>query len=109
MDDARIRYRNGVRANGALTCPQCGAPITDEKCEYCGVIFYDFACVECNKPFYLKIKHDDQIRIYKVLMDDARVTTTMDNAPVFYADNIKYSSIVAPETVDIDLHFHMVR
>lgn len=106
MDDARIRYRNGVKANGALTCPQCGAPITDERCEYCGVIFYDFACVECNKPFYLKIKHNDKICIYKVIMDDATIKSSTDTAILFADDT--YRQVVARENIDIDLHFHMV-
>lgn len=106
MDDIRARYRNGVKANGALTCPQCGAPITDEKCEYCGVIFYDFACVECNKPFYLKIKHDDQVNIFKVVMDEANVTISSDEATL-WADNM-VMRVVHSQNVDIDLHFHQV-
>lgn len=106
MEDMKMRYRNGVKANGALTCPQCGAPITDEKCEYCGVIFYDFACVECNKPFYLKVKHDDQINIYKVVMDEASVTSSMDTT-TFWADG-PCIQVLEREKIDIDLHFHQV-
>lgn len=107
MDDIRMHYRNGVKANGALTCPQCGAPIVDEKCEYCGVVFYDFACVECDKPFFLKMKKDDQICIYKVVMDDATITSNIDEPTLFYADNTPYY-IKGSETIDIDLHFHQV-
>jgi len=25
-----------------LNCPNCGAPITSSKCEYCGTVFHDF-------------------------------------------------------------------
>ena len=107
MEDIRSRYRNGVKAKGALTCPQCGAPIIDEKCGYCGVIFYDFACVECDKPFFLKIKRDDKICIYKVIMDNATVTSSFVNSTLFYADNTPYH-VIGSETIDIDLHFHQV-
>lgn len=40
------------------SCPHCGAPITSDKCEYCGAVFYDFSAIDPTneKPTYLKIK-----------------------------------------------------
>ena len=39
-----------------LNCPNCGAPVTSEKCPYCGTLFYDFSAIEVGKPCFLKIK-----------------------------------------------------
>lgn len=44
-------------------CPNCGAPIDEEKhkCSYCGTPYFDmsFMNFDDNKPFYLKIKYGD--------------------------------------------------
>lgn len=106
MNNIHKRYENGVRTNDALTCPQCGAPIDNEKCSYCGVVFYDFACVDANKPFFLKIKLDDQIHVYKVKMDNCEVKMS-NNDIKFYADT-EIFSVISRQDVDIDMHFHMV-
>ena len=29
-----------------LNCPNCGAPLVSEKCQYCGTLFYDFSAIE---------------------------------------------------------------
>lgn len=39
-----------------LNCPNCGAPITGFKCEYCGTQFFDLADIEMNKRSYLRMK-----------------------------------------------------
>jgi len=42
-----------------LNCPNCGAPVTAEKCEYCGTVFLDFAAIQVGAPSYVKFKLDD--------------------------------------------------
>lgn len=37
-------------------CPNCGAPVTAEKCEYCGAVFLDFAAIQVGAPSYVKFK-----------------------------------------------------
>lgn len=41
-------------------CPNCGQPITSEKCEYCGTVFYDFVNISPEEPSYLRIKYGDR-------------------------------------------------
>lgn len=106
MTDIHKHYENGVRTNDALTCPQCGAPIEDEKCPYCGVVFYDFACVDTKKPFFLKIKHEGKIHIYKVRMDAAEVTYS-NNDTHLWSDNRVYDVMCSPD-IDINMNFHVV-
>lgn len=106
MKDIPEDFQNGIRVHDAITCPQCGAPIVNDKCSYCGAYFYDFACVDTRKPFFLKIKHEDQIHIYKVRMDTAEVTYR-NNDTHLWSDNVKYTVISSPD-VDINMHFHVV-
>ncbi len=50
-------------------CPNCGAILNPEKvkCEYCGTYFLDFIDITRDrKPFYLRIKTDQEIVVSKV-------------------------------------------
>ena len=58
--------------NPGLNCPNCGAPITGDRCEYCGTQFID-TTVDCNKPFYLKVRHNGTIFIEKVFVESMSV------------------------------------
>ena len=41
-----------------LNCPNCGAPVTAEKCPYCGSVFLDFAAIQVGAPSFVKFKVD---------------------------------------------------
>lgn len=106
MAEFHKRYENGIRTNDSLTCPQCGAPIEDEKCPYCGVVFYDFACCDTRRPFFLKIKRDDQIHIFKVQMAECTVKYEPNETQLWSDDRI--FEVVRRPDIDIDMHFHVV-
>ena len=65
---------DAIRINGSANCPNCGAPIESERCPYCGTMFIDFACVDLDKPFYLKIKHNGHIFIVKTILRNIEMT-----------------------------------
>ena len=65
---------DAIRINGSTNCPNCGAPIESERCPYCGTMFIDFACMDLDKPFYLKIKHNGHIFIVKVILRNIKMT-----------------------------------
>lgn len=73
-------------------CPQCGAAITDEKCPFCGVLFFDFGCIDIDKPFYMKIKHNNKVWRYKVKLTNATRSCDADDT-VCYADNSHFLTI----------------
>lgn len=59
--------------NVQLNCPNCGAPITGDRCEYCGTQFID-CTVKKDKPFYLKVSLDgNRTIIVKVLLESLTV------------------------------------
>lgn len=59
-----------LNAKGTYNCPNCGAPITAEKCPYCGTLFYDFSTIEVGKPSYIKIKHKGKIVMCKAFLTE---------------------------------------
>lgn len=75
----------GEESDRKYCCPNCGAPIEGDKCEYCGTVFVDFGCIDLEQPFVLKFKKGNQIYIYPVRFIDAHVIR--DSEPVIYADN----------------------
>lgn len=85
----RVYNENGH----ALTCPQCGATIEGTKCKYCGALFIDFACLDADKPFYLKVKKNDIIHIFKVRLALIKQETEFSE---LYYDNRPYQ--VCPYT-----------
>ena len=65
---------DAIRINESTNCPNCGAPIESERCPYCGTMFIDFACMDLDKPFYLKIKHNGHIFTVKVKLRNIGMT-----------------------------------
>lgn len=54
-------------------CPNCGAGITGERCEFCGTVIYDFAAIQLGKPSYVKIIHNGVICMFRMIVDDLTV------------------------------------
>lgn len=47
-------------------CPNCGAPISGIKCEYCGTQFFDLADFELYKPGFLRMRIGDKVLLCKM-------------------------------------------
>lgn len=58
MKVKRIKPREEV-----LNCPNCSAPISGDRCDYCGTQFIDCTTIRPDKPFYLKISPDGKSTI----------------------------------------------
>ena len=86
-------------------CPNCGAPITGHKCEYCGAVIFDFACIEMDKPFWMSIKNPDgSIYFAKVMLDNMSHDCYGDNYGL-YADNQLWSVVYSCPTRYIHMSF----
>lgn len=82
--EPEIRYQI-TRSNSSKNCPNCGAPIESEHCPYCGSLFVDFACIDADQPFYMKVKHNGQINIVKVMLTG--VSIRRDDPICMYAND----------------------
>ena len=89
-----------TRSNGSKNCPNCGAPIESEQCPYCGSVFIDFACLDADKPFYIKVKHCGKIFISKVLLTSLSMHT---DYTCLYADNSPSITMESCEEIEINL------
>ena len=89
-------------------CPNCGAPITSEQCEFCGTLFYDFSAIEIGKPCYLKIKHNNQIIMVRAIANDACVEMHADTIDVTDMLGSTICSVRSSINMDLSLGFHCV-
>lgn len=95
---------DAIRINGSKNCPNCGAPIDSEKCEYCGTVFIDFACMDTDKPFFMKIKCNGEIHILKVMMRSATHSIGHDT---LYVNDVPYLTLaprISELTIDFDVY-----
>lgn len=57
-----------------LNCPNCSAPISGDRCDYCGTQFIDCTTIRPDKPFYLKFSPDGKNTIIsKVFLENLEV------------------------------------
>lgn len=63
-----------------LNCPNCGAPITAEKCAYCGSVFLDFAAIQVGTPSYVKFKLGDAYVITKLVVTNLDIECQCDSS-----------------------------
>lgn len=100
-----------LNAKGITNCPNCGAPITSEKCPYCGTLFYDFSCIDIQEPTYLKIKHNGHIVMCKAYVKECSIsvepeyrTVTMlgENMPRLLKINEHAQVQLAFDVVNVD-------
>lgn len=57
----------------SLNCPNCGAPIVGDKCEYCGTVFLDFAAIQVGAPSFVKFKIGDAYILTRLVVDSLEV------------------------------------
>ena len=75
-----------MRKKEELNCPNCGAPITGEKCEYCGTVFYDWAVIDSEKDFYVKIRLHNNLVMCKARMASCDIKVDSGDT-LYYGDN----------------------
>lgn len=68
-----------------LNCPNCGAPITGIKCEYCGTQFIDFATIDMDRPFYIRVKQGNSLMTCKARAEEFNIRIKQDTMDILYA------------------------
>ena len=103
FDNYLDELSRATRANSSKNCPNCGALIETEKCPYCGTMFLDFAAMDADRPFYMKIKQDGQIYILKAKMTSTELKTEYNDVyDVFESRWLRLRSI-SSVTLDFDI------
>lgn len=88
-------------------CPNCGQPITGEKCEYCGTVFIDWAVIDMNTPVFIKFRYNGKIMRARCIMSGLDLRYNSPSTEYCYCDNQIYTRCMEPEVLqEIDIHLY---
>lgn len=85
-------------------CPNCGAPITDAKCPYCGTIHYDFANLKVGDISLIRLKLGDALHTFKAVVNGVSITNYQTDS--IYADNY---AVLTNQVWNLDLSMTLVQ
>lgn len=89
-------------------CPNCGAPITNEKCPYCGTIIYDFTVIDTQHPCYIKIKDNDKIIILKAQTKDVELNCINDYYDIYGGNNNHLVDRLNNNSLELSMNFNCI-
>ena len=89
-------------------CPNCGAPISQEKCPYCGTVLLDFAAIQLGHPCYVKFKIDGGYILTKLVVERLNIEHNTESAD--YRDGLGciLKSVVCSHSIDFHMDAHAV-
>lgn len=85
-----------------LNCPNCGAPITAEKCAYCGSVFLDFAAIQVGAPSYVKFKVGNAYICARLMVDS--LSMEQRDTCATYIDNVGVELYTAHTGTSFEFH-----
>ena len=102
------------RTEGGMTllrynCPNCGAGITGESCEFCGTVIYDFAAIQLGKPSYVKIMYENEIYMFRMIVDDLTIRNEGESVEVPDAHGALRLSVPLSYSMELSMNAHCVQ
>lgn len=93
--------------NKVINCPNCGALITTDKCNYCGAVFIDWATIDADTPFYIKFKHNNTVTRAKCYMVGCNIDYGA-NRDILYQDNGPYMIVKHKPNITLKTEFRVI-
>lgn len=91
-----------------LNCPNCGAPITAEKCDFCGTVFLDFAAIQVGAPSYVKFKIGDDYICARLVVTNLDIEQKCETVSRTDALGVTLRETITGWGVDFHLDAHAV-
>ena len=82
-----------------LNCPNCGAPIEDWKCAYCGTVLLSVGAIEIGAPTFVRIKTKHgkyrlvQIKITSICREPSEGVLWADNRVMEYVTSTNHRTV----------------
>lgn len=86
-------------------CPNCGAPINNEKCPYCGTAIIDFACIDVEKPFYMKIRKNGKVYRTLARLNYSELRMLDYSCEDIFVNDERMGGIVSRPNTELTLNF----
>lgn len=91
-----------------LNCPNCGAPISGVKCNYCGTQFFDLADMELDKAGYLSIKINGTVHHFKAVPYIIECENFFNDSYIPYGADEIVSTIRPFDKMTVKVEFRVV-
>lgn len=89
---------------GLINCPNCGAPVTGGRCEYCGTLFLDFGALNVDKPTYIRIRTESGYMLFHAQIQDMEMEQRVEPQTYFWND----PRVIVHEPIRYTLRFTAV-
>ena len=86
-----------------INCPNCGSPIQDDQCRFCGSVFLDWSIIDFDKPFFLKFRRNDKVYRAKCRMREFSFSYPSQSASLYYDGEPQLIMRSEPPVIDISL------
>lgn len=88
-------------------CPNCGAPVVSNKCDYCGTYIFDFSQISMGEPCWISVDlGDGSKKLLHVILENASVDANYGEHTL-YADNRIVDVLRIPD-ITLDMSFKVV-
>ena len=88
-------------------CPNCGAPVVSNKCDYCGTYIFDFSQISMGEPCWISVDlGDGSKRLLHVILNNASVDANC-NEISYYADSKVVRTLIKPD-ITLDMSFDVI-
>ena len=91
-----------------LNCPNCGAPLSSDRCGYCGTTFYDFASLEDGAPCYMRIRFGNAMMTLKAIPHLESMTMSSDTESAYDAIGNTILQFERNRNLGIDMRFSAI-
>ena len=86
-----------------INCPNCGSPIQDDQCRFCGSVFLDWSIIDFDKPFFLKFRRNGKVYRAKCRMREFSFSHPSQAASLYYDGEPTFIMRSEPPVIDISL------
>lgn len=88
-------------------CPNCGAPVVSNKCDYCGTYIFDFSQISIGEPCWISVDLGDGSKhLLHVILNNASVDANYNEISL-YADGRAVKTLIKPD-VTLDMSFDVI-
>ena len=88
-------------------CPNCGAPLRDGLCDYCGTVIEHRLGLAIGKVVKLRFEHEGSEYEFDMMVESLESSQRCDSTNV-YADDAVYTTISSSFETTVNISGHLI-
>ena len=74
-----------------INCPNCGSPIQEDQCRFCGSVFLDWSIIDFDKPVFIKFKRKGRVIRAKCRLKEFSVNNPSEPQMAYFANEVSFN------------------